>query len=67
MKISETFINFAEKKLGDYYAEQETTDDSGHSISTSGYIQDGLDDRRSRKEDVEQAGDGANSGVYPVV
>ena len=68
-KDSKTFSTFAEKKLGDYYAERDDkeTADSRHSVSSSGRVSDVLDSRGSREGDLEQAGSGAGSGVREVV
>lgn len=68
-KDSKTFSNFAEKKLGDYYAErkQQEAADSGHSVSPSGRDADVLADRGSDNGRAESSGVGTGSGVSEMV
>ncbi len=67
-KISKTFSTFAEKKLGDYYAEREQEATSKGSAGVSSVrVSDVLAGRGSSNQQIERAGGESGTGVHSVV
>ncbi len=66
-KAKKTFINLAEKKISDYYGEQESNSESRPSIGSSGSDADVLGTRGSIGQGTEPARSGESGSVPPVV